>query len=242
LVVQVRGKEKTVSLYLDHIIIAIDDLETASPDYRALGFTVVRGGVHANHATHNALIAFEDGTYLELLAATGEPALPGLIDFGVLLKHGEGLAGFALRSGDLDADAARLRADGFAVGDVIPGERRRTDGAVVRWKLALLDEGFAPFLIEDVTPHDWRAPTDPAVTTHANGAHGLRGVEIAVRDMTSAAQRYTQLLGVLAPSGPIALREAGDGSTGLYAVHLTGERGHFPVEQAHGVRFEASHG
>ena len=239
---QVWEREDILSLHLDHIVIAVDDLETVSRDYHALGFTVMRGGVHASRATHNALIAFEDGTYLELLAATGEPPLPGLIDFGVLLKHGEGLAGFALRSADLDADAVRLRADGLAVGDVIPGERRRTDGAVVRWKLALLDGGFAPFLIEDVTPHDWRVPVDPAVTTHANGAHGLRGVEIAVRDMTSAEQRYTKLLGVLAPSGPITLREARDGSTRLYAVHLTGERGRFPVEEVHGVRFKASHG
>jgi catechol 2,3-dioxygenase-like lactoylglutathione lyase family enzyme len=232
------GRLSAMSLPLDHIVIAVDDLETASRDYHALGFTVVQGGVHANRATHNALVAFEDGTYLELLAATGEPLLPGLIDFGALLKDGEGLAGFALRSADLDADAARLRTAGFAVGDVIPGERRRTDGTILRWKLALLDGGFAPFLIEDVTPREWRVPSGPAVTTHANSALGLRGVDIAVRDMTSAEQRYTQLLGALEPSSPVTLREAGDGATGLYAVHLAGARTCLPVEQAHGVRFE----
>ena len=188
--------------------------------------------------THNALIAFADGTYLELLAATGETPLPGLIDFGVLLNAGEGLVGFALRSADLDADAVRLRAAGCAVGDVIPGERRRSESIVIRWKLALLDGGFAPFLIEDVTPRAWRVSTDPAVTTHANGASGLRSVEVAVRDMTRAEQRYTQLLGALAPSGPVTLRAAGDGSTGLYAVHLVGAHTRLPVAQAHGVWFE----
>jgi catechol 2,3-dioxygenase-like lactoylglutathione lyase family enzyme len=227
-----------VSLPLDHLVIAVDDLETASRDYHDLGFTVVQGGVHANRATHNALIALADGTYLELLAATGEAPLPGLIDFGALLKDGEGLRGFALRSADLDADAARLRAAGLAVGDVIPGERRRTDGTVLRWKLALLDEGFAPFLIGDVTPREWRVPSGPAVTTHANGGLGVRGVDIAVRDMARAEQRYTHLLGALDPSGPVTLRAAGGGSTGLYAVHLLGARGRFPVEKAHGVRFE----
>ncbi|HML24322.1 MAG TPA: VOC family protein, partial [Aggregatilinea sp.] len=87
-----------MTLQLDHAVIAVHDLDTAANDYRALGFTVKRGGVHANRATHNALIVFGDGTYLELLAATGDAPLPGVIDFGALLGAGEGLRGFALRS------------------------------------------------------------------------------------------------------------------------------------------------
>jgi catechol 2,3-dioxygenase-like lactoylglutathione lyase family enzyme len=226
-------------LRLDHVVIAVDDLDTASRDYHALGFTVVAGGVHANRATHNALIAFEDGTYIELLAATGSDPLPGLIDFGMLLKHGEGLVGFALRSTDLDAEADRLRAVGFTVGDVVPGERRRSETMVIRWKLALLDGGFAPFLIEDVTPRDWRVSSDPAVTTHANQARGLRAVTIGVRDVTSAEKRYAKLLGTPELSEPIALREVGGGSAGLYAVQIVGAAGRFPVERTHGVRFAA---
>ena len=44
------GRLSDMSLPLDHIVAAVDDLETASRDYRALGFTVVPGGVHANRA------------------------------------------------------------------------------------------------------------------------------------------------------------------------------------------------
>lgn len=61
-----------MSLCLDHAIVAVHDLEQAIHDHRSLGFTVIPGGVHANRATHNALIAFANGTYLELLAATGD--------------------------------------------------------------------------------------------------------------------------------------------------------------------------
>src|SRR5690606_12235033 len=64
------------------------------------------------------------------------------------------LLGFALRADDLESEAARLRAAGFAVGEIIPGERRRQDGTLVQWKLALIEGGFAPFLIQDVTPQD----------------------------------------------------------------------------------------
>jgi len=107
-------QHSTMTLQLDHAVIAVDDLDAAVQNYRALGFTVVRGGVHANRATHNALITFADETYLELLAATGEPPIPGAIDFGALLSGGEGLAGYALRADDLDAELARLRAVGLA--------------------------------------------------------------------------------------------------------------------------------
>jgi catechol 2,3-dioxygenase-like lactoylglutathione lyase family enzyme len=241
-----------MTLSLDHIVIAVDDLDLAIRDYRDLGFIVVRGGTHANRATHNALITFADGTYLELLAATGEPSLPDMIDFSVLLQHGEGPVGFALRSFDLETDAARLRTDGFAVGEVIPGERRCTDGTVIRWKLALLDGGFTPFLIQDVTPREWRVPNDPAVTTHSNRVIGLRAVEITVRDMSAAREWYARLFGVSLRSdavndpviGSVVLRDISreaEHLAELFAVHLICEQDagdHFSLERTHGVRFE----
>jgi hypothetical protein len=172
-----------MSLTLDHIIITVADLDAAMRDYDALGFTVMRGGVHANRATENALIVFEDGTYIELLARTGELPLPNLVDFSTVFAKGMGLAGYALRTDDLAAEKTRLEAQYIVVGDILPGERVRSDGKVVQWKLAQVNDSFAPFLIEDVTPRDWRIPTDPALTTHANAAVGLGGVELAVAEI-----------------------------------------------------------
>ena len=81
-----------MSLHFDHAVIAVQNLDVAIQDYCDLGFTVFRGGVHANRATENALIVFEDGTYLELLARTNEQPVAGLIDFGVLLNNEIGRA------------------------------------------------------------------------------------------------------------------------------------------------------
>jgi catechol 2,3-dioxygenase-like lactoylglutathione lyase family enzyme len=234
-----------MSLHLDHAVIAVNDLEQAIHDYRSLGFTVMPGGTHANRATHNALIPFANGTYLELLAATGEPPVAGMIDFSVLLCNSEGLAGFALRADDLDAEITRLRAEGLAVGPIIPGQRRRQDGTLVGWKLALLDGGFAPFLIQDVTPRDRRISPDPAVTTHANTATGLLRVEMAARDLLQAQTRYARLLGLSAltdspVSGAVTLR-SGE-ADGLFALHLTFDRSEgqdFPLDRAHQVRLLA---
>lgn len=163
----------SLSLSLDHVVIAVADLDAAIADYRALGFTVTPGGVHSSRTTHNALVLFADGAYLELLARTGEAPQPGALDFGVLLTGREGLVGYALRSDDLVADAERLRALGHTVEAPQPGERLRPDGALLRWQVARIGGGLNPFLIQDITPREGRVPTGAAYTTHANGARGL---------------------------------------------------------------------
>src|SRR5205809_8052880 len=56
------------SLRIDHVVILVNELSKATDDYTSLGFTVVQGGEHADGLTHNALISFADGAYLELIA------------------------------------------------------------------------------------------------------------------------------------------------------------------------------
>jgi catechol 2,3-dioxygenase-like lactoylglutathione lyase family enzyme len=59
-----------MSLKLDHIVIAVHDLERTIADYGALGFHVVRGGDHPGRATHNALVVF---AHRALVAAAATP-------------------------------------------------------------------------------------------------------------------------------------------------------------------------
>ena len=246
-------------LTLDHVVIAVDNLDQAIQDYEALGFTVLRGGVHANRATHNALIAFSDGTYIELLAHTGEDPLPGMIDFSQMLNHGEGLAGFALRTYNLEAEAQRMKQAGFVVGEVVEGSREK-EGRVMRWKLALIEDSFAPFLIQDVTPRTWRVPDDPQYVTHMNHAVGIPAVEFAVRDIRASWDRFTRLIGESPETptsdyrtvGPIVLRQSSALASKYplderpdypkpFAVHLAREETNneaFTPERTHGVYFQ----
>jgi hypothetical protein len=185
-----------MTLRLDHVIIAVNDLDGAMADYRDLGFTVIYGGKHTAATTHNALVCFRDGTYLELLAPTGEAQQPGGMDFSALLQHGEGLVGYALYADDLEGKAETLRARGIAVGAVHTGGRRRTDGVELRWKTAFIDERQSPFLIQDITARNLRVPDEPATTTHANGAAGLAAVQVMTCDLSPAAlDVYRRLLG-----------------------------------------------
>ncbi|GAB4512712.1 MAG: VOC family protein [Anaerolineae bacterium] len=178
----------------DHAIIAVNDLDAAMRNYEALGFTVMRGGEHASGSTHNALICFSDGTYLELLAATGRAPQPGTTDFSPMLRNGEGFVGYALYSDDLAADIAVMRARGIPVGDPQPGRRLRPDGVELRWQSATINGSMAPFFIQDETPRAWRVPE----STHLNGVFRMTGVYIVTPDLDAGAQRFTNLLNLRA--------------------------------------------
>ena len=113
---------------IDHILVFVRDLTAASTDFAAAGFTVTPGGMHADGATHNALIAFADGAYLELIAPTLGDRLPDDA-FGTRLRGGEGLLHYALRADDLSAEAARLRSTGVPFSGPDEGGRERPDGS-----------------------------------------------------------------------------------------------------------------
>lgn len=179
---------------LDHVIIAVHDLNTAVADFRALGFTVIYGGEHASGTTHNALICFRDGTYIELLAPTGKPAAPGTTDFSTLLHQGEGLVGYALLSDDLMATVAQMRERGIAISDPSPGKRVRQDGVELRWLTATVNGGFSPFFIQDETPRNLRVPDDEHALTHTNGAHSLITLEAITLELSFNQQEYYRKL------------------------------------------------
>jgi catechol 2,3-dioxygenase-like lactoylglutathione lyase family enzyme len=192
-------------LGLDHSVIVVRDLASAVRDYTALGFTVTPGGTHADGLTHNALIPFADGSYFELLAFT-DPAQATDHPWWPRLAEGEGLEDFALASDDLAGEVAACRQRGLAIGDPVEGGRQRPDGRALRWRTARFvqpqPDRALPFLIEDVTPRDWRVPGG-AAAQHALRVGGVQRIVIAVRDAAAATARYAALLGT-APAGETA--------------------------------------
>src|SRR5262244_2672894 len=130
---------------IDHVMMCVPDLGEAMAAYTRIGFDVYPGGVHTGKGTENA-IAFNQDDYIELLsvrdraeyaaaeAAPGNPTA-GLLDF---LAAGGGFRVVVLQSDDLAADVAAMRGRGVEVSDATPGERRAPEGAVLRWKSAVL--------------------------------------------------------------------------------------------------------
>ncbi|MEO0562535.1 MAG: VOC family protein [Chloroflexota bacterium] len=252
---------------LDHIVVAVDSLERAIQDYRALGFTVVEGGTHGNQATHNALIFLSDGTYIELMAATGNEPLAGVFDFSPLTQQGEGFVGYALLCDDIEFEAKRLQSLGFETSDIVTGQRRNS-GRLLEWKMCLIDNDFTPFLIQDVTPREWRVQLSEETIHHPNRAIGMPAVELLVREMDTAWTKYCNLLNIRPEStasnyrtvGPVRLHAytpelaSSDDATlspfagrppqedeALYAVHLrrdSDKTDAFTLQRSHGVRFK----
>lgn len=181
-----------MALALDHVVIAVDDLDAAVADYRALGFTVVIGGSHPGRTSHNALVVFADGSYLELIAwQSFNPAERWCVEHA---RHGEGLMDFALLPPDTAATVAAAKARGLVLDGPIDGGRRRPDGAELKWQTGRQLTFDLPFLCGDVTPRVLRVP-EGDVRCHANGVTGIVSVTVAVRDLDASIVRYRALLG-----------------------------------------------
>jgi catechol 2,3-dioxygenase-like lactoylglutathione lyase family enzyme len=176
---------------IDHLVILVSDLAEAIEDYEALGFHVAPGGEHTDGATHNALISFADGTYLELLAFRREESSHRW------WRHtaaGEGLIDFALLPSAIAEDVAAAQARGLPLTGPLPGGRARPDGVNLAWQTAYAEAPELPFLCGDVTPRELRVPQGLA-HQHPNGATGIFRLTVAVDDLAVSAARYAALLG-----------------------------------------------
>src|SRR5437762_4313756 len=175
---------------IDHIVIMVADLAAAVRDYVELGFTVVSGGAHPT-GTHNALIAFSDGAYIELIAFERENAQHR---WWSAAQNGGGLIDFCMRTDDLARDMEKFRSAGVTM-RIEPGARTRPDGYGLRWRLAqpVAPHAFVtPFLIEDETPREERVPREDR---HRNGVAGIAAIAIAVADLAGPRHWGSAVLG-----------------------------------------------
>lgn len=176
---------------IDHIVIVVRDLEESAKDYEKLGFTVVPGGKHPV-GSHNALISFADGSYIEIISYY-RPSPDHR--WWAPLQKGEGLVDFCMQTDDLVADTQKFRNAGVHINDPVPWSRVRPDGYELKWVLSLAREGHrgvAPFLIQDVTPREERIPQK---FDHQNGTRGIGAVTVAVEDVDTIRHWYQSVLG-----------------------------------------------
>jgi hypothetical protein len=174
---------------LDHLVMAVSDLDVAGAHYRRMGFQVGPRNVHP-WGTENRLIQFP-GVFLELIASgegSSSPPPPGTFSFAFFVRdfivhHGEGFAMLVLESTDAEAD--RLAFDAAGIGGFSPFffERRgkRPDGsdARVAFTMAfaaspeLSQAGF--FACRHHEPQNFWAPS---LQIHENGAERIKGVTL----------------------------------------------------------------
>ena len=173
---------------LDHVVLVARDLDTAVTDQRRRGFTVTPGGKHADGLTHNALVPFADGSYLEIVVF---PDLDRAVShrWWKIAAEGGGFADFALLSDDLGADTLALKE--IVTRSSATGGRTRPDGIRLEWRIAILSAPL-PFLIQDLTSRELRVPQG-AAAQHANGAGGIASVILGAKELADAEWRYARL-------------------------------------------------
>ncbi|MBS7699757.1 MULTISPECIES: VOC family protein [unclassified Chelatococcus] len=179
----------------DHLIVLVQDLDTAARDFERLGFTVAERHDAIAGSMRNRFICLADGSYL-LLSAFADPGAAEKHRLGPLLQRGEGWADYSLVVEGIEEITARLQS--LHVPTRGPVQVSNSVASGDRWSLDLLMTGIGaggddalPFIIED---RGGRAHRIPAVTQHRNGAVGIAGIRVAT---SSVAPVIATLRGIL---------------------------------------------
>lgn len=138
---------------LDHLVIAVSDLDSAVESYTKLfGYGPSWRGVHEQLGTANALFPVEN-TYLELLASNGNEGAGAAMIKATLELNGEGLAGLVLGTSNIQDLKESLLESGVELQDLALGEGVDSDQGLKRtWKNLFLPfsltRGMFAFIIQ----------------------------------------------------------------------------------------------
>jgi len=173
---QKAARRAPLVLGLDHIPVAVADLDRAADRYRELGFTLKPGRPHAN-GIRNWHAKFRDGTEIELI--TADEARDALTrEYVRLLSQGDGPVFVAFFAPGMNGAARQL--------DAMGKPYRRNAGL-----LTFPETDRLRYIFFGGRNH---SPTDrPAHFEHANGAEALIGVWIAGDDLAPERDLLTRL-------------------------------------------------
>lgn len=177
---------------IDHVVIAVNDLDRLVAQFQALGFTVTPRAHHP-WGTMNHLVQFSGNNFVELLAIEdagripehAPDATPPRFSFGAynrdFLAHDEGMSMLVLAGNDSAADVEAFTARGLTTYAPFDFSRAATqpDGSVVEvaFSLAFVTHPAAP-RVALFTCHN-RFPENfyrPAYQSHVNGAAAITAV------------------------------------------------------------------
>ncbi len=182
---------------IDHIVLAVRDLDAASETYEALGFTLTPRAAHEDRmGTSNRLAQFAGRNFIELLEVDRPETLvphdcestPPVFSFGAHNRawtaEREGMSMLVFATDDARTDNATFAAAGVPTYAPFDFERqaRLPDGqeVTVAFSLAFATSPDMPkiafFVCQNrAQEHFWK----PAFQTHANGAQAIKTVYLA---------------------------------------------------------------
>jgi hypothetical protein len=186
---------------VDHASVCGSQLDAMRESFAAAGLATDYGGPHANGGTQMALLGFDDGSYLELIA----PQKPGMAadsNWAKMILGDAGPCAWAIGSQELQAELARLKSVAIETEGPSSGSRKRPDGKVIEWETARIGPGapgaVLPFMIEDKTPRELRAR--PSAGVQGSPVTGIAVVVIGVKDLDAASALFRRAYGWSAPA------------------------------------------
>ena len=205
-------------MQIDHVIIAVNDLDAAAQRLRErFGLNAIGGGT-LPIGTANRLVPLKPPQYLELLAIDDE-AIARSNPFGRLLMQrlssGDCLLGWGVRVDDIIAEGTRLGRP------VIPG--MAVDGAVGRWHQVFADlDDFEklPFLIHYKDADSFRREAAYAEANSPAQPGAISWLEVG-----DERQRMLDWLG----TDNLPLRSS-MGAPGLHAIAIESPGGEIVIE------------
>ncbi|HKF71033.1 MAG TPA: VOC family protein [Stellaceae bacterium] len=190
---------------IDHLVLAVNDLEAARETYRRMGFTLTPPAQHP-WGTANSLVQLQ-GNFLELLAVADPAKIPapepGRFSFGAFnqafLRRRQGLSMLVFQSSDARRDQAEFAARGLQTYEPFDFSRQAKlpDGSLktVAFTLAFVTEPRMPdaafFTCQQHAPEFfWK----PEYQRHANGARAVVEVVMLANDPGGLAEFFGKLL------------------------------------------------
>lgn len=177
---------------LDHVMFVWEDLDDITNTFTQLGLNPDYGGVHPDRGTEMAMVGFEDGSYLELIAPTNTEELPQQWPEKMFSA---GPYRWCLEVDDLRHELERLSETGTTVKGPAQNSRERPDGTLIEYEVIIYGTeetvGRLPFLIKDITPQHYRVQISESIA--GSSLTGVAQVVIAVEDVDEATDQFQRL-------------------------------------------------
>ena len=143
-----------MSSFIDHIVYAVPDFDAALIYLEnQFGILPSIGGRHLQRGTKNALINLGNQCYLEILAVDHENTdFHGQRWMGMDLIGQPAVTRWAVKSDNIEKESLLLAQFRSDLGVITSGERKTTDGSLLKWKMTLPAPApvveIAPFLLD----------------------------------------------------------------------------------------------
>ena len=192
----VTNPKECMSTNIDHIIIAVTDLPTATIDYATLlGRSPSWQGSHPSYGTANTLFQL-DNTYIELLAPAGQGLATEHIN-NVLDGKDARLGGLVFGTKDAATFIDHARKQGLAASDPVPGHGVDTvTGAERRWRNMFWDTTAARGIFSFCIEHEAGSSLPEASPTAAGAVMGVDHVVVKTQSIEAAKRFYGEQLGI----------------------------------------------